>query len=67
MTIDRCVCYSTTFAEILELARPNNWTVDDVEKALGCGGACGMCKPYIEESLRTGEITFDRFIPRSDT
>lgn len=63
MTIDRCVCFSTTFAEILEAARPHGWTVEDVEQALGCGSACGMCKPYIRECLKTGETIFDRFIP----
>lgn len=62
MTVNRCVCFSTTFAEILEAARPNGWTVEDVEQALGCGSACGMCKPYIRECLKTGETTFDRFI-----
>jgi bacterioferritin-associated ferredoxin len=51
-----------TFSEILEEARPKGWTADDVEKALGCGSACGMCKPYIRESLRTGETVFDRLI-----
>ena len=62
MTIDRCICFSMTFSEILEEARPKGWTADDVEKALGCGSACGMCKPYIRESLRTGETVFDRLI-----
>jgi bacterioferritin-associated ferredoxin len=57
------VCFGVSFAEILELARPKGWTEKDVEQALGCGSACGMCKPYIREALRTGEVSFDKLIP----
>ena len=62
MNIDRCICYGIMFKEILSRADGKGWTVDDIENILGCGGACGMCKPYIRVGLKTGQTEFDQII-----
>lgn len=54
-----CICYPHTFAEIALLAREQKWTqVEQITKALGCGGGCGLCRPYLLLLLRTGETAF---------
>ncbi|MCS6776214.1 MAG: (2Fe-2S)-binding protein [Chloroherpetonaceae bacterium] len=54
-----CLCYARTFAEIKELALQNGWrTVAEITQALGCGGGCGLCVPYLERMLATGETAF---------
>lgn len=62
MRIDRCVCYGTLFTVIISKAKAEGWTMEDIERILGCGSACGMCKPYIREGLRTGETEFNRIL-----
>jgi bacterioferritin-associated ferredoxin len=62
MRIDRCVCYDTPFKEVIKRARPEGWTIEDIQRILGCGGGCGMCKPYLREALKTGQTEFDYII-----
>ncbi|MFM7133934.1 MAG: bacterioferritin-associated ferredoxin [Planctomycetota bacterium] len=65
--IDRCVCYDVRFAELKEIAErershANPLMVDDLSKRLGCGSCCGLCRPYIERMLETGETVFNEVI-----
>ncbi|HZO89136.1 MAG TPA: (2Fe-2S)-binding protein [Chthonomonadaceae bacterium] len=54
-----CLCYPHTFAEIKALAAKNGWqTVGEITEALGCGSGCGLCRPYLQKMLETGEIAF---------
>lgn len=57
--VNRCVCHKKTFEELMELARVNQI------KSLGemidrgwCGTNCGLCHPYIESMLKTGDTEF---------
>lgn len=60
--IDRCVCRSTPFERLLSLARANAWTLDDVVRETGCGGQCGLCRPYLKRMLATGATVFHEII-----
>jgi bacterioferritin-associated ferredoxin len=54
-----CLCYPRAFAEIKTLAQENGWkTVAEITAALGCGGGCGLCRPYLAKVLETGETAF---------
>ncbi len=55
-----CLCYPHTFAELHILALQLNWqTAADITAAVGCGGGCGLCGPYLTRMLATGETSFD--------
>lgn len=56
MQVTHCLCEKRSIAEILAWARARG--VDDVEPikaGMGCGTHCGMCIPFIEYALATGE------------
>jgi bacterioferritin-associated ferredoxin len=62
--IERCVCMDMTFAELLAIARREGLDAQALERETGCGSRCGMCMPYIEESLRTGRVVFHEILVR---
>ena len=66
MQIDRCVCFDLTFAFVLKDAQEKQRTVEEVELSLGCGGGCGLCRPYLRRCLRTGETSFEHIITDED-
>jgi bacterioferritin-associated ferredoxin len=53
-----CVCRRVPFASLLPLARTEGWALDQLVAATGCGGACGLCRPYLRRMLATGETEF---------
>lgn len=47
-----CVCFKTPFLEIEEAINKYNYkTTEEVKSNMGCGGACGLCIPYIEQMV----------------
>lgn len=59
MAVTRCVCFKTSFAELLPKARAAGITdVDDIRSHFGCGSGCGGCRPYLEAMLETGATCF---------
>ena len=56
--VSRCICKATSFAELLPRALAAGWTLDDLVRETGCGGQCGLCRPYLSRMLRTGETEF---------
>lgn len=54
MTVTRCVCFDTAFADIWAMLRDGK-SLADVHAATGCGGRCGLCIPYILAMLKTGK------------
>jgi len=60
--IDRCICRSTGFGELLPRARAADWSLDDLMRETGCGAQCGLCRPYLRRMLRTGETEFHQLI-----
>jgi len=54
-----CLCYPHTFAELKALAERHGWQkVEEITRAVGCGSGCGLCRPYLEKMLATGETAF---------
>jgi len=53
--VKQCVCYEITF---LELKNSGVKTLDEVVLKFGCTTGCGLCQPYIERMLSTGETEF---------
>lgn len=63
LRIDRCVCHDVTFSEVVQWSRSSgSRSVDCAAKALGCTQGCGLCLPYVERALRTGETVFSEII-----
>ncbi len=58
-TVVKCVCHCKTFKEIKEYAQAHNIkTTDELVCNKICGRGCGLCYPYVEKVLRTGETAF---------
>jgi bacterioferritin-associated ferredoxin len=51
------------FAELLPRARAAQWTLADLIRETGCGGQCGLCRPYLREMLMTGRTAFHDLLP----
>jgi len=62
LRIDRCVCRGQRFAELLTIARARGWELDRLTAETGCGGQCGLCRPYLRRMLVTGETVFSEII-----
>ena len=55
-TVDRCICHDVPFTEILVWAADRASTdLADIEDEYGCGGSCGMYRPYLKRVLATGD------------
>lgn len=63
MTIDRCVCFNVTFAEILERCKQEaldpSLGVEKIADKVDCCKKCQFCRPYLAAALRTGKTVFD--------
>jgi len=61
-----CVCRRTPFSQLLPLAREYEWELDDLVRETGCGGQCGLCRPYLRRMLATGQTEFRELIGDAD-
>lgn len=62
MLVARCVCRQVPFAALLPRARAEGWGLEELVVATGCGGACGLCRPYLRRMLATGETEFHELL-----
>ena len=53
--VKKCVCFDKTFAE---LKAAGIKSVEEAADRFGCSTKCGLCKPYIQKMLETGETEF---------
>jgi bacterioferritin-associated ferredoxin len=51
----KCICFDKTFAD-LKVAGVKS--VQEAAERFGCSTKCGLCKPYIQKMLETGETEF---------
>ncbi|MDE2128015.1 MAG: (2Fe-2S)-binding protein [Armatimonadetes bacterium] len=59
LPVRQCLCYPHTFAALHALALARGWReVSEITAAVGCGGGCGLCRPYLARMLQTGETAF---------
>jgi bacterioferritin-associated ferredoxin len=61
--VSRCICRNVPFADLLPQAQASGWTLDDLIRETGCGGQCGLCRPYLREMLLTGRTAFHDLLP----
>jgi bacterioferritin-associated ferredoxin len=61
--IDRCICRNRRFEDLLPEARASSWSLNELTRVTGCGGQCGLCRPYLRRMLATGETAFDHLLP----
>lgn len=64
--VSRCICQRMPFADLLPLARAGGWSLSDVIRETGCGGQCGLCRPYLRQMLETGQTGFTELLPPED-
>lgn len=56
MAVNRCICHMVPFADALALARRNGCaTVAALQGHTPLGTGCGLCIPYMQRALATGE------------
>lgn len=63
--IDRCVCTGCSFSELRALADKKQLDFKALSRETGCGMGCGLCVPYIQVMLKTGQTVFNEMLPES--
>lgn len=64
MQVTHCLCEKRSIADILAWARERGVSdVAPISAELGCGTHCGMCVPFIEYALATGETVVPYPLP----
>lgn len=54
-----CICHSRSFQEVKEYAEEHNIsTLQELQKVRYCSCSCGLCSPYVELVLETGQTAF---------
>jgi bacterioferritin-associated ferredoxin len=64
--IARCICRNIPFEDLLPQARAAHWDLDDLVRETGCGGHCGLCRPYLRQMLLTGQTAFHELLPQDE-
>jgi len=65
--IDRCVCKKTLFADLLPQVRANDWDLQALTAATGCGGQCTLCLPYLHAMITRQITVFHAVLPPLDS
>ena len=60
--ITMCVCRGMPFERLLALARREGWDLASLIRETGCGGQCGLCRPYLRRMLESGETVFRQIL-----
>lgn len=63
--IDRCVCFDVRFSELKRKLGEQPANLEQIGRRFGCGSCCGICRPYIERMLETGETVFHEVLTDS--
>jgi NAD(P)H-nitrite reductase large subunit len=64
MPVTHCVCYNISFDELKGLSeREALRTLDELRERTKCCTGCGMCEPYVQLMLRTGQTRFRVLTP----
>lgn len=59
-TVTKCICHNKEFSEIRAYVQENNIkSVRELQEQKYCSCGCGLCAPYIELMLKTGETSFE--------
>lgn len=56
MSVTRCICFDQSFESALRTAREHACTtVAGLQEYLAISGGCGLCVPYVQRTIETGE------------
>lgn len=62
MAVERCICHKVPFEHALACARANGCTtVAELQHHLPLGTGCGLCIPYMQCALETGQTDLPVF------
>lgn len=57
--VKSCICHGRSFREIKEYAEKHNInSLQELQELRYCSCSCGLCSPYVEMVLETGETEF---------
>ncbi|MEX0779888.1 MAG: hypothetical protein WD037_09140 [Balneolales bacterium] len=56
--VTKCICHRISFEELQDYAKEHNMQFEDLISERKCCCGCQMCKPYVDNMLRTGETAF---------
>jgi NAD(P)H-nitrite reductase large subunit len=53
--------------EVKRMVEENGWTtLEQIAQSTNCGTGCGLCRPYLQRMLDTGETAFAWVPPSHD-
>ena len=53
--VHRCLCFEVEFSKIKSIADSTGGGLLEAHRRTGCGARCGLCLPYIQVMLKTGQ------------
>jgi len=57
--VNRCICSNISFADVKIIAENKSLkTVEELRLNEVCCRHCELCRPYVEEMLKTGKTSF---------
>ncbi|HKK46677.1 MAG TPA: hypothetical protein VJ964_14220 [Balneolaceae bacterium] len=57
--VTKCICHDRTFEEVKDYADANDISsVGELQDLDYCSNSCGLCAPYVEVILETGQTEF---------
>jgi NAD(P)H-nitrite reductase large subunit len=62
VAVSMCVCRGMSFGALLPRARAGGWDMEALMRETGCGGGCGLCRPYLQRMLATGQTVFHELL-----
>ena len=63
--VSGCICKATSFEVLHARATAEGWDLEALMRETGCGGQCGLCRPYLRRMLQTGETEFYQLLTDS--
>lgn len=57
--VTKCICHKRSFEEVKAYAADQDLnTVEELQDHDFCSNSCGLCAPYVEVTLETGQTEF---------
>lgn len=58
--VTKCVCSDITFERMKQIADKHKCkNIQCIQRYLTFGESCGLCRPYVQKMLETGETKFE--------
>jgi hypothetical protein len=66
MRISRCVCINRSFCDLKSEADGKGLDFEQLRVETGAAIQCGLCRPYLAKSLKTGQTVFTERIVETE-